>query len=170
MASGANTIASTLVIVVDDDASVANSSCRLSRLLGMRGEAFCSGAALLNSGRATETSCSDSRMCAGQIWDRLQLQRRLLKKIRPKYSRYLLQRQRGQGRGRPGAALRCGGFFCASPCVRMTCCAPFVWPSNGRVRRQMAQDITESDRVVAKTNPGTGEQRAADALPCTKRQ
>src|ERR1700761_6910092 len=52
-----NEIESTLVIVVDDDASVAKSTCRLIRSLGMRGEAFFSGADLLNSGRVTEASC-----------------------------------------------------------------------------------------------------------------
>ena len=78
---GANAGDSTLVIVVDDDASVANSSCRLIRSLGMRCEAFVSGADLLNSGRATEASCLilDVRM---PNLDGLELQRRL-KEIRP---------------------------------------------------------------------------------------
>jgi FixJ family two-component response regulator len=67
--------------IVDDDASVANSTCRLIRSLGMRGEAFFSGADLLNSGRATEASCVilDVRM---PNLDGLQLRRRL-KEIRP---------------------------------------------------------------------------------------
>ena len=62
-------------------------------------------AALLNSGRATETSCLilDVR---GSNLDRLQLQRRLLREIRPKYSRHLLPHPRGQGGGRLGAAVR----------------------------------------------------------------
>jgi FixJ family two-component response regulator len=81
VALNANASESTLVIVVDDDASVANSTCRLIRSFGMRGEAFFSGADLLNSGRATEASCLilDVRM---PNLDGLQLQRRL-KEIRP---------------------------------------------------------------------------------------
>jgi len=80
VAPTANASESTLVIVVDDDASVANSTCRLIRSLGMRCEAFFSGADLLNSGRATEASCVilDVRM---PNLDGLQLQRRL-KEIR----------------------------------------------------------------------------------------
>jgi FixJ family two-component response regulator len=71
-----NASESTLVIVVDDDASVANSTCRLIRSLGMRAEAFFSGVDLLNSGRVTEASCLilDVRM---PNLDGLQLQRRL---------------------------------------------------------------------------------------------
>jgi FixJ family two-component response regulator len=71
-----NASESTLVIVVDDDASVANSTCRLIRSLGMRAEAFFSGVDLLNSGRVTEASCLilDVRM---PKLDGLQLQRRL---------------------------------------------------------------------------------------------
>ncbi len=81
MAPNANASESTLVIVVDDDASVANSTCRLIRSLGMQSEAFFSGADLLNSGRATEASCVilDVRM---PNLDGLQLQQRL-KEIRP---------------------------------------------------------------------------------------
>jgi FixJ family two-component response regulator len=76
VAPSAHAIESTLVIVVDDDPSVATSTCRLIRSLGMRGEAFFSGADLLNSGRATEASCLilDVRM---PNLDGLQLQRRL---------------------------------------------------------------------------------------------
>jgi two-component system, LuxR family, response regulator FixJ len=67
---------SKLVIVVDDDASVANSTCRLIRSLGMRCAAFFSGVDLLNSGRVTEASCLilDVRM---PNLDGLQLQQRL---------------------------------------------------------------------------------------------
>jgi len=80
VASSINAIESTLIIVVDDDASVANSTCRLIRSLGMQAEAFYSGADLLNSGRATEASCVilDVRM---SDLNGLQLQRRL-KEIR----------------------------------------------------------------------------------------
>ena len=80
VAASINAIESTLIIVVDDDASVANSTCRLIRSLGMQAEAFYSGADLLNSGRATEASCVilDVRM---PDLNGLQLQRRL-KEIR----------------------------------------------------------------------------------------
>jgi two-component system, LuxR family, response regulator FixJ len=76
VASSANARESTLVIVVDDDASVANSTCRLIRSLGMRCAAFFSGVDLLNSGRVTEASCLilDVRM---PNLDGLQLQQRL---------------------------------------------------------------------------------------------
>jgi hypothetical protein len=57
VAPNANASESTLVIVVDDDASVANSTCRLIRSLSMQCEAFSSGADLLNSGCANEASC-----------------------------------------------------------------------------------------------------------------
>ena len=110
VAPSANAIESTLVIVVDDDASVANSTCRLIRSLGMRGEAFFSGADLLNLGRATEASCLILDVLMPNL-DGLQLQRRLTKGNQAEYSRDLLQRPRGQGRGRAGATLRCGGFF-----------------------------------------------------------
>jgi two-component system response regulator FixJ len=74
--SSANASQSTLVIVVDDDVSVANSTCRLIRSLGLQCEAFFSGADLLNSGRATDASCVilDVRM---PNLDGLQLQLRL---------------------------------------------------------------------------------------------
>jgi FixJ family two-component response regulator len=76
VAPSTNASESTLVIVVDDAASVANSTCRLIRSLGMRAEAFFSGADLLNSGRATKASCVilDVRM---PNLDGLQLQLRL---------------------------------------------------------------------------------------------
>jgi two-component system, LuxR family, response regulator FixJ len=81
VAPNANASESTLVIVVDDDASVANSTCRLIRSLSMQCEAFSSGADLLNSGCANEASCLilDVRM---PNLDGLQLQRRI-KEIRP---------------------------------------------------------------------------------------
>jgi two-component system, LuxR family, response regulator FixJ len=77
----ANASESTLVIVVDDDASVANSTCRLIRSLGIQCDAFLSGADLLNSGRVTEASCLilDVRM---PNLDGLQLHQRL-NEIRP---------------------------------------------------------------------------------------
>jgi hypothetical protein len=49
---------------------------------------------------------SDSGCVRGSNLDRLQLQRSLLREIRPKYSRHLLQRPRGHGGGRLGAAVR----------------------------------------------------------------
>ena len=81
VALNANASESALVIVVDDDASVAKSTCRLIRSLGMQCEAFFSGEDLLKSGRATEGSCLilDVRM---PNLDGLQLQQRL-KEIRP---------------------------------------------------------------------------------------
>ena len=81
VAPNANASESTLVIVVDDDASVANSTCRVIRSFGMRCEAFFSGADLLKSGRAPEASCLilDVRM---PNLDGLQLQR-CLKEIWP---------------------------------------------------------------------------------------
>lgn len=76
VASSTNARESAVIIVVDDDASVANSTCRLIRSLGMQAEAFFSGADLLNSGLATEASCVilDVRM---PNLNGLQLQRRL---------------------------------------------------------------------------------------------
>jgi len=81
VSSSANPRESTLVIVVDDDVSVAKSTCRVIRSFGMRCEAFFSGADLLNSGRATEASflILDVRM---PNIDGLELQRRL-KEIGP---------------------------------------------------------------------------------------
>jgi FixJ family two-component response regulator len=81
VAPNANAKESTLVIVVDDDVSVAKSTCRVIRSFGMRCEAFFSGTDLLNSGRATEASflILDVRM---PNIDGLELQRRL-KEIGP---------------------------------------------------------------------------------------
>jgi FixJ family two-component response regulator len=78
----ANTTESPLVLVVDDDASVASSTGRLIRSLGMRAEAFFSGEDLLNSGRAAVASCLilDVRM---PNMNGLELQRRLYE-IRPR--------------------------------------------------------------------------------------
>jgi two-component system response regulator FixJ len=81
VALNANASESALVIVVDDDASVANSTCRLIRSMGMQCEAFFSGADLLKSGRATDASCLILDMRMPNL-DGLQLQRRL-KEIRP---------------------------------------------------------------------------------------
>jgi two-component system, LuxR family, response regulator FixJ len=105
----ANASESTLVIVVDDDASVANSTCRLIRALGMRAEAFFSGADLLNSRRAAEASCLilDVRM---PNLDGLQLQRRL-KEIRPSVRVIFFSAH--AGKGEEEQALRSGavGFL-----------------------------------------------------------
>ena len=57
-------------------------------------------------GKRNRDLLSDSGCVRGSNLDRLQLQRRLLREIRPKYSRHLLQRPRGQGGGRLGAAVR----------------------------------------------------------------
>jgi FixJ family two-component response regulator len=76
VASSANARESTFVIVVDDDASVANSTCRLIRSLGMRSEAFSSGADLLNSKQVTDASCLILDVCM-PILDGFALQRRL---------------------------------------------------------------------------------------------
>jgi FixJ family two-component response regulator len=81
VASSANERESRFVIVVDDDASVAKSTCRFIRSLGMRGEAFFSGADLLNSGRVTDASCLILDVRMPNI-DGLELHRRL-KEIRP---------------------------------------------------------------------------------------
>ncbi|MDX6459316.1 MAG: hypothetical protein QOE55_3013 [Acidobacteriaceae bacterium] len=104
VAPNANPIESTLVIVVDDDPSVANSTCRLIRSLGMRGEAFFSGAGLLNSGRATEASCLilDVRM---PNLDGLQLQR-CLKQTKPNIPVIFFSAHAGQEE--EDQALRCG--------------------------------------------------------------
>jgi FixJ family two-component response regulator len=104
VAPNANPIESTLVIVVDDDPSVANSTCRLIRSLGMRGEAFFSGAGLLNSGRATEASCLilDVRM---PNLDGLQLQRCLKQ---TKLSIPVIFFSAHAGQEEEDQALRCG--------------------------------------------------------------
>ena len=105
----ANASESTLVIVVDDDASVANSTCRLIRSLGMRAEAFFSGTDLLNSRRVAEASCLilDVRM---PNLDGLQLQRRL-KEIRPSVPVIFFSAH--AGKGEEEQALRSGtvGFL-----------------------------------------------------------
>ena len=82
MAPKANTPESPLVVVVDDDASVGNSTGILIRSLGMQAEAFLSGEDLLNSGRTAEAACLilDLRM---PNMDGLELQRRL-KEIQPR--------------------------------------------------------------------------------------
>jgi FixJ family two-component response regulator len=66
-----------LVSIVDDDASVRRSICRLIRSLGMEAEAFASAEEFLNSGRATQSDCVilDVRMPG---IDGLELQRRLI--------------------------------------------------------------------------------------------
>jgi CheY-like chemotaxis protein len=81
VASSANAIKSRFVIVVDDDASVANSTCRLIRSLGMQSEAFSSGADLLNSGHLTDASCLILDVCMPDL-DGFELQRRL-KEVMP---------------------------------------------------------------------------------------
>jgi CheY-like chemotaxis protein len=81
VATSANARESRIVIVVDDDASVAKSTCRFIRSLGMRGEAFFSGADLLNSGRVSDASCLILDVRMPNI-DGFELHRRL-KDIRP---------------------------------------------------------------------------------------
>lgn len=65
-----------LVAIVDDDASVRQSACRLLRTVGYRTETFGSAQAFLDSGRARNTACLilDVRMSG---MDGLELQRRL---------------------------------------------------------------------------------------------
>ena len=65
-----------LVTIVDDDASMRNSTRRLIRSFGFRAEAFASGREFLDSGCLTETACLilDLRM---QGTDGLELQRLL---------------------------------------------------------------------------------------------
>lgn len=76
MVPKSNTTESPLVLIVDDDASVANSTGRLIRSLGMRAEAFFSGEDLLNCGRTAEASCLILDVRMPNI-DGLELQRRL---------------------------------------------------------------------------------------------
>jgi len=68
--------AAPLVAIVDDDASVRHSTCRLIRSFGYRAEAFGSGEEFLGSGRLPETACLvlDVRMPG---MDGLEVQRRL---------------------------------------------------------------------------------------------
>ena len=65
-----------LVAIVDDDASMRQSSCRLVRSFGYRAEAFASGDEFLTSLRLAETACLllDVRMPGV---DGLEVQRRL---------------------------------------------------------------------------------------------
>jgi FixJ family two-component response regulator len=65
-----------LVAIVDDDASMRQSSCRLVRSFGYRAEAFASGDEFLGSPRLAETACLllDVRMPGV---DGLEVQRRL---------------------------------------------------------------------------------------------
>ena len=64
------------IAIVDDDASMRQSSCRLVRSFGYRAEAFASGDELLRSPRLAETACLllDVRMPGV---DGLEVQRRL---------------------------------------------------------------------------------------------
>ena len=69
---------SLLVAIVDDDASMRNSTRRLIRSFGFRAEAFASGREFLDSGCLTETAClildvqiSGSRGAIGPITGQL---------------------------------------------------------------------------------------------------
>ena len=64
------------VAIVDDDASVRQSACRLIRSLGYRAEAFGSAEEFLDSGRAKSTACLILDVRMPRI-DGLELQRRL---------------------------------------------------------------------------------------------
>jgi FixJ family two-component response regulator len=66
-----------LVVIVDDDASVRTSACRLIRSFGYRAEVFASGEELLSSPMAAETTCLllDVRMPG---MDGLEVQRRVI--------------------------------------------------------------------------------------------
>lgn len=68
--------AAALVAIVDDDASVRRSTCRLVRSFGFEAEAFASAEEYLASGRVAKTACLilDVRMPGV---DGLELQRRL---------------------------------------------------------------------------------------------
>jgi FixJ family two-component response regulator len=65
-----------LVAIVDDDASVRQSACRLIRSFGYRAEAFGSAEEFLDSGRAKNTACLILDVRMPRI-DGLELQRRL---------------------------------------------------------------------------------------------
>ena len=65
-----------LVAIVDDDASVRQSACRLIRSLGYHAEAFGSAEEFLDSGRAKSTACLILDVRMPRI-DGLELQRRL---------------------------------------------------------------------------------------------
>ena len=66
-----------LVVVVDDDASVRQSTCRLVRSFGYRAQAFASAEDFLDSGKTAETGCLILDVCMPGM-DGLDLQRRLL--------------------------------------------------------------------------------------------
>jgi FixJ family two-component response regulator len=68
-----------LVVIVDDDASVRQSTCRLVRSFGYRAQSFGSGEEFLTSSPAGETACLllDVRMPG---MDGLEVQRRLVER------------------------------------------------------------------------------------------
>jgi FixJ family two-component response regulator len=65
-----------LVAIVDDDASVRQSACRLIRSFGYRAEAFGSAEEFLGSGHAKKTACLILDVRMPRI-DGLELQRRI---------------------------------------------------------------------------------------------
>ena len=66
-----------LVAIVDDDASVRQSACRLIRSLGYRGQAFGSAEEFLDSEQVKDTACLILDVRMPRI-DGLELQRRLV--------------------------------------------------------------------------------------------